>query len=60
MPNFTYTVLDKDGNKLKDKIESVLPTELLKRDKRYIERYIIKAIIEYKKMKIVEEDELDF
>ena len=44
----------------KDKIESVLPTELLKRDKRYIERYIIKAIIEYKKMKIVEEDELDF
>lgn len=28
----------------KDKIESVLPTELLKRDKRYIERYIIKAI----------------
>lgn len=44
----------------KDKIESVLPTELLKRDKRYIERYIIKAIIEYKKKKIVEEDELDF
>lgn len=28
----------------KDKIESVLPAELLKRDKRYIERYIIKAI----------------
>lgn len=33
----------------KDKIESVLPKELLKRDKRYIEQYIIEAIINYKK-----------
>ena len=31
----------------KDKIESVLPKELLKRDKRYIEQYIIKAIQSY-------------
>ena len=33
----------------KQKIEEVLPPELLKRDKRYIERYIIEAIKEYKK-----------
>ncbi len=31
----------------KDKIESVLPKELLKRDKRYIEQYIIEAIKNY-------------
>ena len=31
------------------KIESVLPAELLKRDKRYIVQYIINAIIAYKK-----------
>ena len=29
----------------KEKIEAVLPKELLKRDKRYIEQYIINAII---------------
>ena len=35
----------------KEKIEAVLPKELLKRDKRYIEEYIIKAIEYYiKKM----------
>ena len=31
----------------KDNIEKVLPSELLKRDKRYIEQYIIKAINYY-------------
>lgn len=33
----------------KQRIESVLPQELLKRDKRYIEEYIIEAIVRYKK-----------
>ena len=33
----------------KEKIEAVLPKELLKRDKRYIEEYIIKAIEYYVK-----------
>ena len=33
----------------KQKIEEVLPPELLKRDKRYIERYIIEAIKIYNK-----------
>jgi len=33
----------------KEKIESVLPKELLKRDKRYIEQYIIKALESYNK-----------
>lgn len=32
----------------REKIESVLPPELLKRDKRYIEQYIISAIENYK------------
>lgn len=31
----------------KENIEAVLPKELLKRDKRYIEQYIIEAIIKY-------------
>lgn len=35
----------------KDKIEAVLPKELLKRDKKYIEQYIIKAIENYNKIK---------
>lgn len=35
----------------KDKIEAVLPKELLKRDKRYIEQYIIEAIKNYKAIK---------
>lgn len=34
----------------KEKIISVLPRELLKRDKRYIEEYIIEAIKKYRKM----------
>ena len=35
----------------KEKIEAVLPKELLKRDKRYIEEYIIKAIKKYNETK---------
>lgn len=35
----------------KDKIESVLPVELLSRQKTYIEQYIIKAIEYYNKLK---------
>ncbi|MBQ6323918.1 MAG: hypothetical protein IJI22_03695 [Bacilli bacterium] len=33
----------------KQKIEEALPFDLVKRDKRYIEAYIIEAIKEYKK-----------
>ena len=33
----------------KERITSVLPPELLKRDKRYIEEYIIEAIKKYRK-----------
>lgn len=32
----------------KEKIEAVLPKELLKRDKRYIEQYVIEALIKYR------------
>ncbi len=39
----------------KDKIESVLPQDLLKRDKRYIEQYIIKAILNYNELSKKEE-----
>lgn len=35
----------------REKIEAVLPKELLKRDKRYIEQYIIEAIENYNKIK---------
>ena len=35
----------------KEKIESVLPPGLLKRDKRYLEQYIVEAIERYKKIK---------
>lgn len=35
----------------KENIESVLPPGLLKRDKRYIEQYIVEAIERYKKIK---------
>ena len=38
----------------KDKLVSVLPPELLKRDKRYIEQYIITAINYYEKNKNIE------
>ena len=40
----------------KNKIENVLPNNIKKRDKRYIEQYIIKAIIEYSKQNPEEAD----
>ena len=40
----------------KENIEKVLPYELMKRDKRYIERYIIKAIETYRKIEKEKED----
>ena len=40
----------------KNKIENVLPNNIKKRDKRYIEQYIIKAIIEYNKQNTEEAD----
>lgn len=40
----------------KNKIENVLPNNIKKRDKRYIEQYIIKAIIEYSKQNTEEAD----
>lgn len=43
----------------KERIEKVLPTELLKRDKRYIEQYIIKAIDNYKQQEIERGDVYD-
>ena len=43
----------------KERIEKVLPTELLKRDKRYIEQYIIKAIENYKQQEIERDDVYD-
>ena len=49
-------LLEKKGNQNdkisfnKAKIESVLPKELLNRDKRYIEQYIINAIAVYSKI----------
>ena len=36
------------------RIEDVLPSELLKKDKRYIEQYIINALINYSKDKKIE------
>lgn len=35
----------------REKIESVLPSDLLKRDKRYIEQYIINALLIYNRIK---------
>lgn len=43
----------------KDKIEKALPIELLKRDKRYIEQYIINAIENYKKQDLERGDAYD-
>ena len=43
----------------KEKIESVLPVDLLKRDKRYIEQYIINAIIKYKEQEIEKIQNID-
>lgn len=40
----------------KEKIEAVLPKELLKRDKRYIEQYIIEAIKYYEKINNLKKD----
>lgn len=40
----------------KNNIEKALPSELLKRDKRYIEEYIIEAINAYKKIKDKEKE----
>ena len=43
----------------KSNIEKALPSELLKRDKRYIEQYIIKAIENYKKQELERGDAYD-
>jgi len=43
----------------KENIESVLPFELLKRDKRYIEQYIIMAIKKYNEINKKEKDNND-
>ena len=43
----------------KEKIEKALPSELLKRDKRYIEQYIIKAIENYKSIEFERGDAYD-
>lgn len=43
----------------KDKIEKALPSEMLKRDKRYIEQYIIKAIENYKLIELERGDAYD-
>lgn len=44
----------------KEKIESALPLELKSRDKRYIEKYIINAILKYKELNLKKEDLIDF
>lgn len=43
----------------KERIEKVLPRELLKRDKRYIEQYIINAIEKYKEEELERGDAYD-
>lgn len=43
----------------KEKIEFVLPRDLLKRDKRYIEQYIINAIIKYKEFEKFKKNNID-
>ena len=43
----------------KERIEKALPSELLKRDKRYIEQYIIKAIENYKQLELERGDAYD-
>ena len=45
-------VVPSHGHFNKQKIEEVLPFDLVKRDKRYIEAYIIEAIKEYKKKNV--------
>ena len=47
------------GNFLQNKgIQDMYLNEIKKRDKRYIEQYVIKAIIEYNKQNITEEDNI--
>ena len=43
----------------KDKIVKALPYEMTKRDKRYIEDYIIKAIETYRSLEIERGDDYD-
>ncbi|NLC87885.1 MAG: ParB/RepB/Spo0J family partition protein [Clostridiaceae bacterium] len=43
----------------KEKIESVLPNEIVNRDKRYVEKYIIDAIKQYKEREIERGDAYD-
>ena len=43
----------------KERIEKALPSELLRRDKRYIEQYIIKAIDYYKSVELERGDDND-
>jgi ParB family chromosome partitioning protein len=43
----------------KEKIEKALPSELLRRDKRYIEQYILKAIDFYKSAELERGDNND-
>lgn len=42
----------------KSKIENVLPSDIKKRDKRYIEEYIIRAILEYNKLEQKDDDNI--
>ena len=42
----------------KSKIENVLPSDIKKRDKRYIEEYIIRAILEYNKFEQKDDDNI--
>jgi hypothetical protein len=43
----------------KERIEKALPSELLRRDKRYIEQYILKAIDFYKSAELERGDDND-
>ena len=43
----------------KEKIEKVLPPDLLKRDKRYIEKYIIDAMVQYNSLNKFKNDEIN-
>ena len=59
------SLLKKKGNQNdkitlnKEKIEKVLPPELLKRDKKYIEKYIIDAIVQYNSLNKFKTDEIN-
>lgn len=64
--NLEKIMLENKGNQNeqisfnKDKIIKVLPVELLKRDKRYIEQYIIDAIVNYNKNIKVDYEQINF